>query len=186
LNLSLSPALAILFVALFAMACTAPLTATVDHDPGFDFSRVRTIAIQPIDRTRVSTATISDMQVARIDQALTAELVRRGYQIVEDNGEADLLLAWHLVVEERLDVRSYDTVSAGYTTCWHCGPGPSTDIRVTQYAQGTLIVDLIDPVRLKSVWRSTVASRLRSQDDPEAAAELRTEAAAALFADFPP
>ena len=173
------------------MAClggcgSAPLTATLDHDPGLDFSGVRDIAIQPIDRTVVSSASISDMQVARINEALTAELDRRGYRVVGDNAEADLLLAWHLVVEERMDVRSYDTVSVGYTTCWHCGPGPSADIRVTQYDQGTLIVDLIDPVRLKSVWRSTVASRLRGQDDPQAAVDLRAEAAAAIFAGFPP
>ena len=174
--------LALLLVITAITACSTPLTATVDHDPTFDFSRVRKIAIQPIDRTVV----ISDMQVERINEAFTAELNRRGYEVVQDNAEADLLMTWHLVTQERTDVRTYNTMSARYTACWHCGPATTTDVRVTQYTQGTLIVDLIDPTRLQSVWRSIVQSRLREQNDPQAAAELRAEAAAAIFAEFPP
>jgi hypothetical protein len=167
-------------------ACSTPLSATVDHDPNFDFTRVRTIAIQPIDRTVVSTVVISDMQVARINEAFTEELSRRGYQVVQDNARADMLMTWHLVTQERTDARTYNTMSARYSACWHCGPATTTDVRVTQYTQGTLIVDLIDPMRLQSVWRSTVQSRLREQRDPQAAADLRAEAAAAIFAGFPP
>lgn len=179
-------ALAVGVVILAIQACSTPLTATVDHNPDFDFSRVRTIAIQPIDRNVVSTVTISDMQVARIKEALTKELSRRGYQVVQDNAQADMLMTWHLVTQERTDVRTYNSMSARYTTCWRCAPAATTDVRVTQYTQGTLIVDLIDPARLQSVWRSIVQSRLREQNDPQAAAELRAEAAAAIFADFPP
>lgn len=183
----LSASVAILFLAALALtACSTPLTATVDHDPNFDFSKVRRIAIQPIDRTVVSTATISDLQVERINAAFTQELNRRGYDVVRDNSEADLLMTWHLVTQEHTDLRTYNTMSARYNACWHCGPAITPDVRVTQYTQGTLIVDLIDPVRLQSVWRSVVQSRLREQNDPQAAAELRAAAAAAIFAEFPP
>ena len=175
-----------LFITLAVTGCSTPLTATVDHDPNFDFSQVRRIAIQPVDRTVVTTVVISDMQVERINEAFTRELNRRGYEVVQDNAEADMLMTWHLVTQERMDVRTYNTMSARYTSCWHCGPGTATDVRVRQYTQGTLIVDLIDPERLQSVWRSIIQSRLRDQSDPEQAAERRREAAAAIFAEFPP
>jgi hypothetical protein len=47
-------------------------------------------------------------------------------------------------------------------------------------------VDLIDPERLQSVWRSTFESRMRDQPDPARAEENRRSAAEAIFAQFPP
>ena len=165
---------------LMLAGCASTPTAQMDYDPGFDFSGVETIAIQPIDRSLASTVIVSDMQVSRINEALAAELGRRGYQVVGNNADADLLLAWHLITQERMDVRSYNT-SIRYN-CWNCG----ADIRVTQFTQGTFIVDLIVPARLQSVWRSVFESRLRDQPDPERAAENRRTAAQAIFAEFPP
>ena len=168
-------------LALLVTACasTTP-TANMDFDSSFNFSQVRNIAIQPIDRTVASTVIVSDMQVNRINQALTDELERKGYKVVSSNAEADLLLTWHLITQERMDVRNYNT-STRYN-CWNCG----SNVRVTQFTQGTFIVDLIDPVRLQSVWRSTFESRLRDQPDPARAEENRRNAAAAIFAQFPP
>jgi len=164
-------------------ACASTLEANMDFDEQFDFSPVRKIAIQPVDRTGLSTISISDMQVERIDQALAQELQRKGFEVVSDNDQADLYLTWHLVTEERTDVRTYNSMS--YYNCWRCGPSVS-DVSVRQYTQGTFIVDMIDPMRNQSVWRSIIESRLQPQPDPEKASASREEAAAAIFAQFPP
>ena len=164
-------------------ACSTPIEAVMDFDGRFDFGKVRKIAIQPVDRTSVNAIKISDMQIERINQSLAAELSRRGFQVVEDNREADLWRTWHLVTEERTDVRTYDSMS--YYNCWRCGPNVS-DVSVRQYTQGTFIVDMIDPARNQSVWRSIIESRLQAQPDPAKAEERRREAAAAIFAEFPP
>jgi uncharacterized protein DUF4136 len=176
-------ALAAIAILTLVSACSTPLEATMDFDHQFDFSKVQKIAIQPVDRTNLSMIRISDMQVERIDQALGAELESRGYQIVADNAQADMFLTWHLVTEERTDVRTYN--SASYYNCWRCGPNVS-DVSVRQYTQGTFIVDMIDPMRNQSVWRSIIESRLQSNPDPEEAPARRQEAASAIFAQFPP
>ena len=186
MKLSLHHLFALFLVGSLVTGCASPLTATVDHDPSFDFSNVRTIAIQPIDRTVASTVVISDMQVNRVNQTFADELSRKGIEVVQDNAAADMLMTWHLVTQERMDVRTYNTMSARYTSCWHCGPTATSDVRVRQYTQGTLIVDLIDPVRLQSVWRSIIQSRLSEPSNDEQAAERRREAAAAIFESFPP
>ena len=132
----------------------------------------------------MSSLHISDMQEARIDRALAEELQIKCFEIVDDRSQADLFMIWHLVTEERTDVRTYNSMS--YYNCWGCGPAVS-DVSVRQYTQGTFIVDMIDPMRNKSVWRSIIESRLRNQpEDPEVLAEERKEAAAAVFAEFPP
>lgn len=164
-------------------ACASPLVANMDFDDSFDFSGVKNIAIEPFTRTDVASVKVSDMQVDRINVALSDELERKGFRVVEDRAAADLLMTWHLVTQERTDVRSYN--SASYYNCWRCGPSVS-DVSVTQYTQGTFIVDMVDPARNRSVWRSIIESRLKPQPDPEKSAVNRREAATAIFAEFPP
>jgi hypothetical protein len=175
--------LTLLIGVMLAGCSSAPIESVSDFDNNFNFDAVRKVAIQPIDRTQLNTVQVSDMQVQRINAALTEELQRRGYQVVNSNIEADVWLTWHLVTEERVDVRSYNSMS--YYNCWMCGPSVS-DVSVQQYTEGSFIVDLIDPERNQSVWRSTIQSRLKSKPDPQQAADRRREAAQAVFADFPP
>jgi hypothetical protein len=178
------PILSLLLMPFLLTACSSTPTATMDFDPGFDFTGVRKIAIKPIDRTISSTAAISDIQVNRMNQTLSEELDRRGFQVVADKDQADLLLAWHLVTQERTDIRSYNS-SIRYTNCWNCRPS-TPDIRVRNYTQGTFIADMVDPEAGQSVWRSIFESRLRDQPDPQRAEENRREAAQAVFKEFPP
>jgi hypothetical protein len=164
-------------------ACATPLEATADYDDSFDFSGVSTIGIQPYDRSTVSSVRISDMQVDRINVTLSDELERKGLRMVENPAEADLVMTWHLVTQEKTDVRTYN--SASYYNCWRCGPNVS-DVSVRQYTEGTFIVDMIDPNRNRSVWRSVIKSKLKSEPDLEKSAQNRREAASAIFAEFPP
>jgi hypothetical protein len=164
-----------------ACASTSTPTAVTDFNRSFDFSGVRKIALQPINRTVITTVNVSDMQESRINEAVQTELQRRGFELVSDNADADMFLTWHLVTQERTDVRTFNTGS-GYN-CWNCG-GSSVSVR--QFTQGTFIVDMIDPVQLRSVWRSTFESRMRSEPDRERAAENRRAAAEAIFRNFPP
>ncbi len=165
--------------------CATTLEATTDFDENFDFSTVRKLAILPVDRASLSAIRISDMQIARVDEALRSELQRKGFEVVKEAAAADAYITWHLVTEERTDVRTYNSMS--YYNCWRCGPNVS-DVSVRQYTQGTFIVDLLDPNRSRSVWRSIIESRLQSNPDPGSAesAQRRAEAAQAVFAEFPP
>lgn len=176
-------ALAVLALIALSTACATPLEATSDFDQNFDFSKVQKIAIQPTSRTDPATIQISDMQIERITQALSDELERNGFQIVDDNAGADMLLSWHLVAHEKTDVRSYNSMS--YYNCWRCGPAVS-DVSVRHYTEGTFIADMIDPARNKSAWRSIIQSRLSATPDPDAGEERRREAARAIFSEFPP
>jgi hypothetical protein len=137
---------------------------------------------------------MSDMQINRIDLALERALQLKGLEIVEDPNQADALISWHLVTEEKTKVRTYDTgpsYGGGYGRygsynrraayhCWNCG----TDVRVTQYTQGTFIVDIIDPQQRESVWRSVTQSRLKGEMGQEQ--EPYDAAANRIMGSFPP
>ena len=142
-------------------------TATTDYDHSYDFSHVRKIAIQPISRDSISTVTISDMQISRIDQALIAELQRRGFEVATVNADADMFLSWQLVLQEGAYVATADGATEKAT-------------------KGTLFVHMIDPIMLQSVWRAKFESGLRDNPESDAATQYRQEAAEVILAQFPP
>ncbi len=172
-------------LAVLLAGCASSPTAVTDHDPSFNFGAVRNIHILPLDRQVSSVAAVSDIQAARMNEDISRVLTERGYSVVDSAQQADLLLSWHLVTQERTDVRTYNSMSARYTSCWSCPSSHSTNVSVRQFTQGTLIVDMIDPQGSRSVWRSIVEERLRDLS-AEQAAEMRREVALAVFADFPP
>ena len=177
----------VLLLSLTIAACSSTPTANMDFDPGYDFSNVQKIAIQPVNRNVVSQAVLSDIQIGRVNESITAQLEQRGLQVVNNNAEADLLLAWHLVTQERTDVRTFDSVTR--YNCWNCrgmGMGTSNNVVVRQYTRGTFIIDMIDPDRLQAVWRSVVESRMPDLSNATRAAEARDAAVATALADFPP
>jgi hypothetical protein len=177
-------AAAVLSLLLAMVGCASTSIETFsDYDSDFDFSTTKRLAILPIDRTSAAEKLISDMQAARIEDALTTELTARGYTVVQQRMDADLYLSWHLVTREKTDIRSYNAASA--YNCWRCGP-PVSDVSVRQYTEGTFIVDLIDPQRNRSVWRSTIRSALKAQPDANESARTRAVAAKAVLAPFPP
>jgi len=193
---SIKPAglsLLLAIVALSLAACASgPPKPDIDYKPDYNFSGVQRIAFYA-KSGQVSgdnPLQLSDFQRERIDDALAAALRAKGLEVVEKPEDADLLLSWHLLTQHKTDVRTYDVPSGYYGrynryshySCWACGS--HTEVSVSNYTQGTFIVDMIDPQLDKSVWRGVIQSRLKGQRESDQG--KYNDAAAAIFATFPP
>lgn len=157
-------------LALLLSACVAiptDLKTTTDYNHSYDFSNIHKVAIQPIAKDTLATMMTTDEQISRINLALTTELLRRGFQVVAVNADADIFLSWKFLPPEKDEVATFD---------------PATQ----QITGGTLYVNMIDPIMLQSVWRATFHSNLRNQPDTEEAAQYRRKAAEEILAQFPP
>lgn len=184
-------------------ACSSgPPKPEVDFDREFDFSQAKTVGFYK-NSGQVSgdnPLQLSDMQRNRVDDAVRVAVDNRGFTFLADASKADLLLTWHLVTQHKTDVRSTQSVSMGgygyggyggyrgynrYSNynCWNCSP-TQTHVSVSNYTEGTFIVDLIDPVSRQSVWRAVTESKLKGKREHEEA--HYNEAAALIFASFPP
>ncbi len=163
-----------LLVAACSMAPAAP-TTTTNYDRQYDFSRVHKIYIEPLSRTDAATIVVTDAQAKRIDGALANELARKGFETVNTSRQADLFLSWYLVTEDPVEASSAD--------CNGCDTAADGG---TRYAKGTLIVDMVDPMRNQAVWRSVLKTGLTGQPDSAKAEQARLDAAAAIFSGFPP
>lgn len=185
------------FAMLMAACASSPPKPTVDFKADYDFRAVKKIAFYDESGQVIgdNPLLLSDMQRDRIDEALAFALTNRGYTIVDDAAQADLLLSWHLVTQQMTDVQTWNTPGIGYGayygqynaysgySCWSCF-GAQTDVSVQNYTQGTFIVDLIDPKLRKSVWRSVIQSRLKGQANADQ--DKYNATATVIFASFPP
>jgi Domain of unknown function (DUF4136) len=186
----------ILLSMLFIAACTsAPPKPEVDFNSEYNFAMATKVAFYKSSGmvSGDKPLQVSDMQRNRVDKALQLALENRGMTFVDDPKQADLLLTWHLSTQNKTDVRTYS--SPGYSgyyggynrysryNCWNC-MGGGTEVSVKNYTEGTFIVDMIDPKAHQSVWRGVTQSRLKGNLDNEQ--EKYNEAAAVIFAEFPP
>ena len=187
---------------LFLSACSSgPPKPELDYNHQYDFSNVRTVAFYK-NSGEVSgdnPLQLSDMQRNRIDDAIRVAVDNRGFTFLADASKADLLLTWHLATQNKTDVRSYQSASVGYGgyggygryggynryssyNCWSCSP-TQTNVSVSNYTEGTFIVDMIDPELRQSVWRAVTQSKLKGEKMEQA---RTNEAAALIFESFPP
>ncbi|MFV0276740.1 MAG: DUF4136 domain-containing protein [Parahaliea sp.] len=183
-------------VALITACASGPPTPDVDYKADYNFAGAKTVAFYS-GSGQVSgdnAMELSDMQKERVDTGLTHALEAKGFQVIDDPSQADLLLSWHLVTQFKTDVQTYNSPGMygpyfGYNryamyNCWACMDG-GTDVVTRNYTDGTFIVDMIDPGLRKSVWRSTIQSRI---NDSEKLRDQNVINAAAdhILAAFPP
>ena len=187
----------ITLVVLTLSACaTKPPEPAVDFAPDYNFSELKTVGFYAMsgEVTGNNPTELTDFQRDRIDAALKSALEAKGFVFVERTADADLLLTWHLNLMEKTDVKTYNNpsygMSAGYSrynryamyNCYNCMN--QTDVRVTEYTQGTFIIDMIDPEENASVWRSVTQSKLKDETIRDQAA--LDSAAMRVLAGFPP
>lgn len=184
-------------VALTLASCaTKPPEPVVDFAPDYNFSQPKTIGFYAMsgEVTGNNPTELTDFQRDRIDAALRSALEARGFVFVDKTADADLLLSWHLNLMDKTDVKTYNNpsygASVGYSrynryamyNCYNCMN--QTDVRVTEYTQGTFIIDMVDPVENASVWRSVTQSKLKEETIRDQAA--LDSAAIRVLAGFPP
>jgi hypothetical protein len=180
-NLSILLILGIACVVSGCVSIVAP-PARVDYRQNFDFSVIETIAFSQ-QQSNVGDEALNDMLSQRIHAELVHNLESKGLRVIDDGSQAQLLLRWQLLTEDRTDVEA--SKSNSYYMCWRCGSS-ITDIRVKKYTCGTFVVEFVDPATESSVWQGVMHGRLapdRSVQDQEA---LIDAACTEILSNFPP
>jgi hypothetical protein len=90
----------------------------------------------------------------RVRGAIERTLIERGFSFVDEASEADLLVTYHVTLEERLRVDGVSSTSGlGYYDR-PLGVGVAqTNASVRPYQESTLIIDFLDPSSRDLVWR---------------------------------
>ncbi len=172
-------------VAIVLNAC-AGIPVSTDYDPNWQFPQTPAYAWLPHPMNKMDPMVDNDLVAARVHRAVDEQLAAQGLSVAASEAAANVLVTYHIGEEEKLDINTFHS-HYGYYPCWGCwGPGFDSDIWVSQYTQGKLIIDLIDAKTKQLVWRGIASRRVPSFDTPQERDEYIRETVAAIFKKFPP
>ncbi len=169
---------AVTVTALLAIMVTgcSPISVTNDYDQSYDFSKLKTFGFIPIS----AESGIDGINADRLGTAIKSELTAKGYT---PSDKADFGIALYFTKKTKTDIQSYG-YGYGYGYGWR-GVGVG-DVTVTQYDEGTLIIDFIDMTDNKLVWRGAGTGTLADNPSAEERTARINEAVAAIISQFPP
>lgn len=174
----------IALVALLLLVGCTSIQVTSDHDPGADFSKLRSYAWAPVHDDGSSDSRVdNDLLDKRVREAVNRELAARGFGLVP-KGQADFWITYHAGVESKVDVqtlyRSYP-YRPGYVA-W----GGYSETVVREFDQGTLILDIVSPRSSQLIWRGTAQAEVHESSSTEKRTRLVNDAVSRMLAKFPP
>jgi hypothetical protein len=169
--------IAVLLGAAFTLACSS-LSINYDFDPDADFSSYRSYAW--LEKTTPSQNSLMDK---RIMKAADFYLARAGMSKLPDAPE--LYVVHHVGTQDKVDVTSYGYGYGGRAYRPY-GYGGGGGVDVTQYTEGTLILDLIDASTKQLVWRGTAKDTVDPGKSPEAIQAKLDQVFEAMFQNYPP
>ncbi len=175
------------------LACSSLKVAT-NFDPDADFAKIRSYAwLDQRSGVEGDRSDVSSLLDRRIRRAIDAELLGKGLAL-SDRESADILVSYHLGVEKKLDVRTIHTgYGYGYGAGWHgvhgrygaYSPG-RTETYVSEYEEGTFLIDLIEPSKKQLIWRGSGQARVNRSSSPEDRKKRIREVVEKVLAAYPP
>lgn len=171
-------------------ACTSLPQADSDWNQSFDFSQVKTYNFIDRAKLRNMTPLTDDITRNRIETAVDKTMKLKNFVLEEDKSKADVLVSYHVTTKDKQDIQTYNV---GVNSCWNCwgrgpgvGMGYGTDVRVKNYTEGTLIIDMIDTKTNESVWRGTLKAKISNLKSQQERIDAINYAVTTILAQFPP
>lgn len=159
-------------------ACTT-LRVSSDFDHQTSFANYHTYAWLPREHARSQ----NPLAVRHAQEAIDAEMQRKGYALTADLGEADFVVDFTLSAKERLDVQSYPAL---YRGPWIWGRGYyGNQIDLRTYREGSLVIDIFDGHTHQPVWTGRATKELSQAELEHSRAPVQAATSAVLGA-FPP
>jgi uncharacterized protein (DUF924 family) len=145
-------------LAAIALLACASQQLSVAYDPDEDFSALRTFAWFPREtKIQAELAARYPKQYAAADRTIEKKLREKGYSNAA-RGAADFLVLYHLSLERKLDTTTINAPYTGGTSEWEVHRTVPTE-QVVEYAEGTLVIDVLDNRTRRLVWRGTARGR---------------------------
>jgi len=172
-------------------ACASAVQVRTALSPDASLSGLRTFRVQPTPKPSIASAqsTSDPMLVNSIsNRALRGDL-RQGFEklgYAVNDSTPDFCVAYYASTNQQLDITAWDY---GYSLRprWWRGWGPRYrdmyEPMVTQYTQGTVIVDVFDPKNKELLWRGQGVAAVSDNQD-QYVQELQATVAA-ILAKFP-
>jgi len=182
-----------LTLAALALAGCTSIKVTAETAPGVDLSRHATYAWHspagrlPADPRIDRDAFDRDIR-AQVDESLAA----RGFQPAPPGTPADVLVAYRAFLKVKTDVGAVND-PVGFATGWGAYPADqgyraadSGGTYVTEWEQGRLDIDLLDPSGKRMLWRGSAKPELDFSNPPKERLRRLRRAVSRIIEQLPP
>lgn len=176
---------------LFLAGCATAPPVVTDYDTTYSFGNLNTFRVEGTRQREGQNLLISPFTFVHLENVIADNLSAR-YQPAAEGDSPDFIVRYHLVIENRLDVRSYNqNYGFGYygfgygpfyryPHSFHAPPSPRV------YRQGSLIIDIVQAEDNRPLWRGVSERRLSDGLGPQEQRERLSAAATDILANFPP
>lgn len=160
-----------------ATTASSPQTGSATAPAGF-FASHATFDFLP-DPSLEAAGAVSNRPywAKRIRDTISADLTKKGYKRVRGGGPG-MLIAHH-IVRQTGDATSVNSNYTGYKLTDMQQSQANLNALVPPSGSGTLVIDVIDPVKKEIVWRTSKQTTLKTLDT----ADEREKALGAIVAD---
>ena len=137
-----------------------------DWDPGMAFDDFGKFSwVEPPEVEGASPFADNSLLRKRVRFAIEAELAERGFQSTEEPGDANFLVTYSVILEDRLKVNGYSSsVGGGYRSHYGGFGSIHSTTSIRNYQESTLIIDFLDPGNDDLVWRGWATGIVRTRD----------------------
>lgn len=164
------------------LASCSTVSVKTDADPRANFAKYRSYSLseKPVSGSR----RLSPSSFATLRSSLDAGLSAKG---LRKSSKPSLVIVYHVAARNRTEIfmvpnwSFYGGFGYGYYGYW-TGFIPSMPM-VSQFTEGSLILDFVDTATKRLVWRGTAIGMLGSQKENQ---ESIAEAVRKMLEDFPP
>jgi hypothetical protein len=179
----------VLTAVLSLFGCTSQPYVETDYPADYSFASLKSFSVAETKQDTQESILISPFTLSHVHSALEGELSKR-YQSVETGAKPDFIVSYHIVIEEKIDPRSYDDLYGfGFYGRSFRQPSPffyGTGRGLRVFNQGSLIIDIVDAKNDKPIWRGVSEKRLSKKMKPQQQREVLSTAVQEVIAQFPP
>jgi hypothetical protein len=185
LSTTLTKAASAILLAVLLASCASSPDIRADYDRSVDFSGYKTYDyFQPMSiESKNYTSLIGD----HFRNAIDREMSMRGYV---KSSNPDLLINVSAILNDKTRVtqspsmhQPYYGYRAGHYSTWG-GYGYGTDTHISQYTEGTVNLDMVDPKLKRMVWEGVAIGTITDKKRKNAR-EVISNGVSLVFAQYP-
>lgn len=178
--------LRIFFLILFAfslISCTSTKSNGVIYHNQFDFSQVKTYGFYPLGSDFTEVQSLSYSLRNSIEIAIEKAMDKQAFSYAKLDA-ADIVVTYHLLTGKSKDYSRYNKTVLFCQHCLKANTWHQSDNSI-KLSKGSLILDLVDPKKNRSVWRSAQPLSIKDKDNSREVNQKIQQAVEIMLSQYP-
>ena len=171
-------------IAVAVLSGCSSISVSRDYDETVNFKALKTFCWKDTEQLQTGNPRIdNDLIDERVRAAVNRELAAKGFRLVEQDA-ADFQVSYFVEYKQRIGGGTVSVGMGGGSYGRYGGAGYNTGI--SDYEEGHLTIDMIDPSDDKTFWRGVGRRTSYETSNPKKITKIVNQSVAGILKKFPP